>query len=108
MAVGDTIRTIVKFLSRGLIQEKDEAVLLLFELSKMESLSEKIGAVDGAILLLVGMASSKAEDTQTVQKAELTLGNLERCEANVLQMAKNGRLKALLRLLLEGLLFFHH
>ncbi|KMZ57738.1 U-box domain-containing protein 44 [Zostera marina] len=102
VAVGDTIRTIVKFLSRGLMQERQEAVMLLCELSKIESLSEKIGAIDGAILLLVGMASSKAEDTQTIEKAELTLSNLERFEANVLQMAKNGRLKPLLRLLLEG------
>ncbi|XP_039123363.1 U-box domain-containing protein 44-like [Dioscorea cayenensis subsp. rotundata] len=102
MAAGDTIRTIVKFLSHDHSQEREEAVSLLCELSKSESLCEKIGGVNGAILILVGMSSSKSENIIAVEKAEHTLENLERCEKNVKQMAENGRLQPLLKLLLEG------
>lgn len=105
MAAGDTIRTIVKFLSHDHSQEREEAVSLLCELSKSESLCEKIGGVNGAILILVGMSSSKSENIIAVEKAEHTLENLERCEKNVKQMAENGRLQPLLKLLLEGI--FH-
>nr|XP_019703189.1 U-box domain-containing protein 44 [Elaeis guineensis] len=80
IAAGDTIRTIVKFLSHEHSQEREEAVSLLYELSKSESLCEKIGGVNGAILILVGMASSKSENLLTVERAEKTLENLEKCE----------------------------
>lgn len=102
VAVGDTIRTIVKFLSHGHSQEREEAVSLLYELSKNASLCEKIGDVTGAILILVGMSSSKSENVLTVERAEKTLENLERYEKNVRQMAENGRLRPLLTLLLQG------
>ncbi|XP_077220749.1 U-box domain-containing protein 44-like [Tasmannia lanceolata] len=102
MAEGDTIRTIVKFLSHEHSQEREEAVYLLYELSKCESLCEKIGEVNGAILILVGMTSSKSENISTVEKADKTLENMEKCEKNVRQMAENGRLQPLLALLLEG------
>ncbi|KAK1296517.1 U-box domain-containing protein 44 [Acorus calamus] len=102
VAEGDTIRTIVKFLSNDVSQEREKAVSLLYELSKSESLCEKIGAVPGAILLLVGMTSSHSENLLAVERAEKTLENLEKCEKNVLQMAENGRLQPLLTLLLEG------
>lgn len=102
IAEGDTIRTIVKFLSHEQSKEREEAVSLLYELSKSEALCEKIGAVNGAILILVGMTSSNSENILTVEKAEKTLENLEKCERNVQQMAENGRLQPLLTLLLEG------
>ncbi|KAG9151516.1 hypothetical protein Leryth_023489 [Lithospermum erythrorhizon] len=102
IAQGDTVRTIVKFLSHEQSKEREEAISLLYELSKSESLSEKIGSVAGAILILQGMASSKSENLVTVEKAEKTLGNLEKCENNVRQMAESGRLNPLLILLLEG------
>ncbi|CAL5349529.1 U-box domain-containing protein 44-like [Camellia sinensis] len=102
MAEGDTVRTIVKFLSHEQSKEREEAVSLLFELSKSETLCEKIGSVNGAILILVGMTSSKSENLLTVEKAEQTLDNLAKCENNVRQMAENGRLQPLLTLLLEG------
>lgn len=105
VAAGDTIRTIVKFLSPDHYQEKEEAVALLYELSKSESLCEKIGGVGGAILMLVGMASSKSENFLTIEKADKTLENLGKCENNVRQMAENGRLQPLLKLLLEGNFF---
>ncbi|KAL0913331.1 hypothetical protein M5K25_016782 [Dendrobium thyrsiflorum] len=102
MAAGDTVRTIVKFLSHDHSQERKEAVSLLFELSKSESLCEKIGGVNGAILILVGLASSKSENILTVEKAEKILENLEKDEKYVRLMAENGRLRPLLTQLLEG------
>lgn len=102
MAEGDTVRTIVKFLSHEQSKEREEATYLLHELSKSETLSEKIGSVNGAILILVGMASSKSENVLTVEKADKTLKNLEKCENNVKQMADYGKLQPLLTLILEG------
>lgn len=102
IAAGDNIRTIVKFLSHGHVQEKEQAASLLYELSQYKPLSEKIGSVPGAILILVGLSSSKIENLLTVDSADKTLVNLESCEKNVRQMAENGRLQPLLRLLLEG------
>lgn len=102
MAAGDTVRTIVKFLSHDHSQERKEAVSLLYELSKSEFICEKIGGVNGAILILVGLASSKSENVLTVEKAEKTLENLEKDEKNVRLMAENSRLRPLLTQLLEG------
>lgn len=102
MAQGDTVRTVVKFLSNEQSKEREEAVLLLYELSKSEALCEKIGSVNGAILILVGMASSTSENIVAVEMADKTLENLGKSENNVRQMAENGRLRPLLRLLLEG------
>lgn len=104
MAEGDTIRTVVKFLSHEQSKEREEAVALLYELSKSERQCEKIGSVNGAILILVGMASSNSENVLTVEKADRTLDNLAQCENNVRQMAECGRLQPLLHLLLEGAL----
>ncbi|XP_027148542.1 U-box domain-containing protein 44-like [Coffea eugenioides] len=102
MAQGDTVRTVVKLLSNEQSKEREEAVLLLYELSKSEALCEKIGSVNGAILILVGMASSTSENIVAVEMADKTLENLGKSENNVRQMAENGRLQPLLRLLLEG------
>ncbi|KAL8514360.1 hypothetical protein ACS0TY_013465 [Phlomoides rotata] len=102
MAEGDTVRTVVKFLSHEQSREREEAVSLLYELSKSERLCDKIGSVNGAILIFVGMASSNSENVLTVEKAEHTLENLAQCENNVRQMAECGRLHPLLNLLLEG------
>ncbi|CAM0950240.1 unnamed protein product [Alopecurus aequalis] len=102
IAAGDNIRTIVKFLSHGHVQEKEQAASLLYELSEYKPLSEKMGSVPGAILILVGLSSSKVENLLTIDRAEKTLVNLESCEKNVRQMAENGRLQPLLRLLLQG------
>ncbi|CAN6232789.1 unnamed protein product [Urochloa humidicola] len=99
---GDTIRTIIKFLSNDHFQEREMAVSLLYELSKLDPICERIGAVYGAILLLVGMGSSKSENLVAVEKAENTLKNLEKYETNVKQMAENGRLQPLLTKLIEG------
>ncbi|KAJ0750150.1 putative U box domain, armadillo-like helical, Zinc finger, RING/FYVE/PHD-type [Helianthus annuus] len=102
MAEGDKVRTIVKFLNHEQSKEREEAVSLLYELSKSESLCEKIGSVNGAILILVGMTSSNSENLLIVEKADKILENLEKNENNVRQMAENGRLQPLLTLLLGG------
>uniref|UniRef100_A0A2P2JSS1 RING-type E3 ubiquitin transferase n=2 Tax=Rhizophora mucronata TaxID=61149 RepID=A0A2P2JSS1_RHIMU len=103
LAEGDTVRTIVKFLSHEQSKEREEAVSLLYELSKSGSLCEKIGSINGVILMLVGMTSSKSEILSTVEKADKTLENLETCENNIRQMAESGRLQPLLNQILEGL-----
>ena len=102
LAEGDTVRLIVKFLYYEQSKEREEAVGLLYELSKSEALCEKIGSINGAILMLVGMTTSKSENILTVEKADKTLENLEKFDNNVPQMAENGRLQPLLTKILEG------
>ena len=102
-AIGATnLSRVVKCLSRELTREREGAVYLLYELSKSYSLCNKIGATNGAILILVGMLSSNSEDVAAVEHAELALANLERCDNNIKQMAENGRLQPLLKRLVEG------
>lgn len=103
LAEGDTLHTVVKFLRHERSKEKEEAVALLYELSKSEALCEEIGSVNGAILILVGMSSSKSENITTVENADRTLENLEVCENNIRQMAEYGRLRPLLTQILEGM-----
>ena len=52
------------------VLHREEAVSLLYELSESETLCEKIGSLDGAILILVGMTSSKSENLLTIEKAD--------------------------------------
>ncbi|KAG2321086.1 hypothetical protein Bca4012_055900 [Brassica carinata] len=102
LAEGDTVRTLVKFLSHEPSKGKEAAVSLLFELSKSESLCEKIGSVNGALILLVGLTSSNSVNVSIVEKADRTLENMERSEEIVRQMASYGRLQPLLGKILEG------
>lgn len=103
-AIGDTdaIRNCVKCLSREILKEREEAVFLLYELSKSRPVCEKIASMHGAILLLVKTVSSNSDNVTTVQKADQTLDNLESCDQSVRQMAENGRLHPLLQRLVEG------
>ncbi|KAL2610273.1 hypothetical protein R1flu_028846 [Riccia fluitans] len=98
----DALRSILKCLSRTVSEERQEAASLLFELSKSEKLCERIGATNGAILYLVGMTSSNSDNLVAVEKAEMTLENLEKIDQNVRQMAESGRIQPLLRRLLSG------
>lgn len=107
LAEGDTVRTLVKFLSHEPSKGKEAAVSLLFELSKSETLCEKIGSVNGALILLVGLTSSNSVNVSIVEKADRTLENLERSEEIVKQMASYGRLQPLLGKILEGDLLDH-
>ncbi|KAF8112387.1 hypothetical protein N665_0064s0022 [Sinapis alba] len=102
LAEGDTVRTLVKFLSQEPSKGREAAVSLLFELSKSEALSEKIGSVNGALILLVGLTSSNSVNVSIVEKADRTLENMERSEEVVRQMASYGRLQPLLGKILEG------
>ncbi|CAF1981673.1 BnaC07g15170D [Brassica napus] len=102
LAEGDTVRTLVKFLSHEPSKGKEAAVSLLFELSKSETLCEKIGSVNGALILLVGLTSSNSVNVSIVEKADRTLENLERSKEIVKQMASYGRLQPLLGKILEG------
>lgn len=87
MVGGDIVNTIVKLLFDEQPKVREEAISLLFELSKFEAMCEKVGSVNGAILMLAGMTSSKSENVSTVEKAD---------------KAENGRLQPLLTLLIEG------
>ncbi|CAH8347018.1 unnamed protein product [Eruca vesicaria subsp. sativa] len=102
LAEGDTVRTLVKFLSHEPSKGKEAAVSLLFELSKSEALCEKIGSVNGALILLVGLTSSNSVNVSIVEKADRTLENMEKSEEIVRQMASYGRLQPLLGKILEG------
>lgn len=98
----DALRGILKCLSRTLSEERQEAAALLYELSKSDSLCERIGSTNGAILYLVGMTSSNSDNVVAVEKAEMALENLERIDQNVRQMAESGRIQPLLRRLIDG------
>ncbi|CAN8304604.1 unnamed protein product [Cochlearia groenlandica] len=102
LAEGDTVRTLIKFLSHEPSKGREAAVSLLFELSKSEALCEKIGSVNGALILLVGLTSSNSENVSIVEKADKTLENMEKSEEVVRQMASYGRLQPLLAKILEG------
>ena len=97
------IRNCIKCLSRDIPKEQEEAASLLYELSKFQPLCERIGSESGAILVLVGVASSDTNDVITIEKAEKTLQNLESYDVNVREMAVNGRLQPLLKRLVEGM-----
>lgn len=103
-AIGETeaIRSCFKCLSGKLAKEKAEAILLLAELAKHSPLCDKIGAVNGSILILVGLTSSASENVLVVEKAEETLDHLEASDQSMKQMAENGRLQPLLRQLVRG------
>ncbi|KAH7441470.1 hypothetical protein KP509_03G039300 [Ceratopteris richardii] len=98
-AIGETdaIRNCIKSLFRDSRKERDHAISLLYDLSKIPSLCEKIVAINGAILILVKTCSSHSDNVNTVQKADQILHNLESCERSVREMAENGRLHPLLQ-----------
>ncbi|KAJ1691933.1 hypothetical protein LUZ63_016088 [Rhynchospora breviuscula] len=101
LAEGDIVRTIVKFLTQGTFQEKDLAISLLYELSKANILSERIGCVDGVMIILAGIASD-TEINSITEKADQVLKNLGKCESNIMQLAEVGRIEPLFDMLLHG------
>ncbi|KAJ4809526.1 U-box domain-containing protein 43 [Rhynchospora pubera] len=101
LAEGDIVRTIIKFLTQGTFQEKDLAVSLLYELSKANILSERIGCVDGLMIILAGIASD-TESNSIAEKADQVLKNLGKCESNIMQLAEVGRIESLFDMLLHG------
>ncbi|KAL6982133.1 hypothetical protein U1Q18_023749 [Sarracenia purpurea var. burkii] len=97
--VDNAIESIVRSLGRR-ISEGKLAVALLLELSKSESVQERIGKVQGCILLLVTMSSS--DESQAARDARKLLENLSFCNQNVIQMAKANYFKHLLQHLSSG------
>lgn len=73
---------------------------LLLELSKYNLIRDKIGKVQGCILLLVTMSSS--DDNQAARDARELLENLSFSDQNVIQMAKANYFKHLLQRLSTG------
>ena len=53
--------------------------------------------------MLVKTVSSSSDNVLTVQRADETLDNLEKCDGSVRPMAENGRLQPLLQRLVEGI-----
>ncbi|KAL5987489.1 hypothetical protein ACLOJK_035237 [Asimina triloba] len=97
-----TIKTMTKMLSSDDPLERHPALLLLMELSKSESVCQKIGTIPGAILILITMKYNKSVDAFAAEKAEEMLKNLEKCHKNIKQMAENGFLEPLVSHLIEG------
>ncbi|KAL1313322.1 hypothetical protein HN51_039879 [Arachis hypogaea] len=97
--VDNAIESIVHSLGRRL-GERKLAVALLLELSKYDLLRERIGKVQGCILLLVTMSSS--DDNQSARDATELLEKLSYSDQNVIQMAKANYFKQLLQRLSTG------
>ncbi|KAK7292841.1 hypothetical protein RJT34_15695 [Clitoria ternatea] len=99
VAVDNAIESIVHSLGRRPAERK-LAVALLLELSKCELARERIGKVQGCILLLVTM--SNGEDNQAARDAMELLESLSYSDHNVIQMAKANYFKHLLQRLTKG------
>ncbi|KAK9676080.1 hypothetical protein RND81_11G052300 [Saponaria officinalis] len=97
-AIASTIRQ----LSSSYKPIRHAALLLLIELSKSKSLSEKIGNVRGGILILIQTKYNRSLDTFASEAANQVLKNLEQCSNNIKLMAENGFLEPLLNNLIEG------
>ncbi|PIN05994.1 Karyopherin (importin) alpha [Handroanthus impetiginosus] len=97
--VENSLEPIVKFLGRD-IGERKLAVKLLLELSKCESIRDRMGKVRGCILLLVTMLSNT--DHKAAGDAKNLLDNLSYSDDNVIHMAKNNYFEYLLQRLSSG------
>ncbi|KAL4185643.1 hypothetical protein AMTRI_Chr10g6960 [Amborella trichopoda] len=96
------IPSTVKIMSSNFPQERHAALSFLLELSKSESLCEKIGSVTGGILLLITLKYNQSTDAIAAEKADTTLRNLEKCSTNIRLMTENGLPEPLLNHLVEG------
>lgn len=97
--VYNAIELIVRSLARRAGESKS-AVALLLELSKNIAIRERIGKVQGCILLLVTMSGS--EDGHAARDAREVLENLTFLDPNIIQMAKANYFRPLLRRLSSG------
>ena len=80
---------------------RDTALLLLFELSKSQSLSDPIGSVTGGISGLISMKDNSLDEFSS-EKVDETLRNLEKFPTNIKLMAEGGLMEPLIRHLTEG------
>lgn len=103
IAEAGAIQHAVRSLARD-VKEGRQAVALLLELSAEPSVCEKIGKVQGCILLLVTMSNSGNQES--AEDAKRLLRNLSSNIQNVVQMAEANYFKPLVQLLLEGVYSF--
>ncbi|CBI27413.3 unnamed protein product, partial [Vitis vinifera] len=96
------ISTTIKMLSSDHQPIRHAALLFLLELSRSQSLCEKIGSVAGGILMLITIKYNWSFDTFALEKADEILKNLETSPNNIKRMADNGYLEPLLHHLIEG------
>eukprot|EP00250_Pteridium_aquilinum_P004174 c14403_g2_i1 orf=320-3346(+) len=99
IADSGAIQHAVRSLARD-VKEGRQAVALLLELSGEPSVCEKIGKVQGCILLLVTMSNSANQEA--AEDAKQLLRNLSSNIQNVVQMAEANYFKPLVQRLLEG------
>ncbi|XP_074306591.1 putative U-box domain-containing protein 42 [Silene latifolia] len=92
----------VRLLSSSYQPIKHGVLLLLIELSKSKSLSEKIGCITGGILILIRTTYNRSSDTFASEAANQVLKNMEQFSDNIKIMADNGYLEPLLNNLIEG------
>ncbi|XP_019197298.1 PREDICTED: U-box domain-containing protein 43-like [Ipomoea nil] len=97
--VDNGMEAIVRSLGRRIVEGKSSVALLL-ELSKNESIRDRIGKVQGCVLLLVTM--SRGDDIQAAKDATDLLENLSSSDGNVIMMAKANYFKYLLQRLFAG------
>lgn len=96
------ISTTIKMLSSDQQPIRHAALLFLLELSRSQSLCEKIGSAAGGILMLITIKYNWSFDAFALEKADEILKNLERSPNNIKCMADNGYLEPLLHHLIEG------
>lgn len=96
------ISTIIKMLSSSHQSIRHASLLYLLELSRSQSLCERIGSVTGAILMLIRIKYRRSIDAFASEKADEILRNLEHSPNNIKNMAENGLLEPLLKNLTEG------
>ena len=102
IADAGAIHHAVRSLARD-VKESRLAVALLLELSKDPVVCERIGRVQGCILLLVSMSNNG--DQEAAHDAKQLLNNLSSDNQNVVQMAEANYFKPLVQHLLEGMHF---
>ncbi|CAK7336018.1 unnamed protein product [Dovyalis caffra] len=86
MVEAGVVRCIVKLIYRG--EKRPDAIAVLLELSKTETLTEKIGKTKDCIPLLVSLLHN--DNPVVSQKAQSTLQNLSSNTSFVIKMAEAG------------------
>ncbi|KAG6554543.1 hypothetical protein Mapa_003922 [Marchantia paleacea] len=99
VAEAGAIKMAVRSLARDVV-EGGQAVAFLLETSKSSKICEKIGKVQGCILLLVTMLN--CENPHAVEDAKELLENLSNNDQNVVQMAEANHFQPLAQRLTEG------
>ena len=93
---------VIKMLSSNHRPVRHASLQLLLELSRSQSLCQKIGSVTGGILVLITTKYKQSDDAFASEKADEILKNLERSPDNIKRMAENGFLEPLLNHLIKG------